>query len=61
MRKIGKKLIRETAARERGRAIVLTLHPKFMTLHLKSTREAYNLDYEAAFSLAAKHSIGGKA
>ena len=57
MRKIGKKLIRETATLERGRAIVVTLQPRYMTLHLKSTRESYNLDYESAFQLAAKQSV----
>jgi hypothetical protein len=58
-----RKFTRETAAFERGRAIVLTLHAKFMTLRLKGTRESYTLPYDAAFSLAAKQSLmlnGGK-
>ena len=57
--KIERKITRETAVLERGRAIVVTLHSKYMTLRRKSTTEAYNLSYEAAFSLAAKQSTNG--
>lgn len=62
MRTIERKLIRETAVVDKGRAIIVTLHPKYMTLRRKSTRESYNLSYDAAFFVAAKQSIadGGK-
>lgn len=62
MRKVGKALIRETSVTERNHAIVVTLHGKFMELHLKGTRERYTLSYDAALSCAAKISVsnGGK-
>lgn len=63
MQKIERVITRETAAFEKGRAIVIVLHPKFVTLRVKGTRESYNLTYDAAFSLAAKQSLsvnGGK-
>lgn len=61
MRKIERKITRETAVLERGKAIVITLNSRYLTLHRKSTTERYHLDYLAAFSCAAKlNSTGGE-
>jgi len=39
---------------EKGRAIVLTLYPRFIQLRLKGTREVINLDIEVALACARK-------
>jgi len=45
---------RETAAQERTRAIVIDLHPRYLTVRLKGTRETYNVDYEALLAFARR-------
>jgi hypothetical protein len=47
-------ITRETAAQERTRPIVIVLHPRYLTVRLKGTREAYNLDYELLLALGRR-------
>jgi hypothetical protein len=44
-----KSIPRETAVMERGCPIVVTLNPKHLRLHLKSTKESYDLYYARHF------------
>ncbi len=37
---------RETSATERGRPIVIGLHPKYLTLRVKGQRRAFQLTYD---------------
>ena len=45
---------RETAAQERTRPLVVTLHPRYLSVRLKGMREAYNLDYELLLALGRR-------
>lgn len=45
---------RETAAQERTRPLVIVLHPRYLTVRVKGTREAYNLDYELLLALGRR-------
>jgi len=50
-----RKLERETAIDYQGRALVVALHPGYMTLRRKGTRdEPVMLNYAAAYELAIK-------
>ena len=46
-----KPVTRETAAQERTRPIVVTLHPRYLSVGPKGTRERYNLDYELLLAM----------
>lgn len=47
-------LIRETALSERGRPILVELHPGFLILRLKGKRDRYSVPYDAVLWLAIK-------
>lgn len=49
----GKYLQRETANVHRGCALCIELHPGFLAIWPKGTRERYTIGYEAIFSRAA--------
>lgn len=46
--------IRETDAYERSDAIVVALHPRYLTIRLKGAREALDVPYDAILDLARK-------
>ena len=45
---------RKTLTRYRGRQLVLTLHPTFLTVRELGKRSGYTLDYQAVYDCAAK-------
>lgn len=45
---------RETMADVRGRAIIVTLCPTYLTVRLKKTRQEMQLEYRAVYDCAAK-------
>ena len=49
-----KPVVRETAAAERGDAIVVELHPKYMELRIKGKRAGVTVDYASVLDLARK-------
>lgn len=49
-------VVRETAATERGRAIIVALHPSHIELRLKGLRESHFLAYDALLWRAIKNS-----
>ena len=53
-RLIRKPITRETALEERGRPLVVTLHPRYLQIRRKGTQEVYNVTYDAIYSMAAK-------
>ena len=52
--KNGHVLRRETATIYRGRALVVTLHPRYIEIHEKGRRDSAALDYEAVYETALK-------
>jgi hypothetical protein len=52
--KAGSPLVRETAARYRGRPLVVELHPGFIALHPKGMREKVTVDYATALEVGYK-------
>jgi hypothetical protein len=51
---IQRPVIRETAARERGRVIIIELHAGYMVLRLKGLRQRHSLAYDALYWRAQK-------
>ena len=49
-------VVRETAASERGRPIVIELHPTHLALRLKGLRDAHFIAYDALLWRAMKNS-----
>lgn len=49
-----KPVSRESAIIDRGRALIVTLHPRFLEVRRKGTRESYTVSYDACLALAAK-------
>lgn len=45
---------RATLSKYRGRPLVVTLHPTFVTIRQKGRRHSMNLDYQAIYDCAAK-------
>lgn len=53
--KIGKTpTVRETACFERTDALIISLHPRHLSIRLKGRREAVDVDYGAVLDLARK-------
>ena len=50
----GSAVVRETAVEYRGKPLVVTLRPGFLTLHQKGCQDRVDLDYASAFELALK-------
>lgn len=51
---ISRSIKRETAARDRTRAVTVTLHPYYCVMGLKGTRQSYEVPWLAIFDLARK-------
>ena len=50
----GHPVIRETAAQERRRPLVVALHPRHLEIRPKGLRAAFAVDYETIYDLARK-------
>lgn len=54
MSRITRPVRRETNARERGRNVVIELHPEYAVVRLKGQRTRYCISYEGIYWAAAK-------
>lgn len=54
MTEIKSPLKRETSLYYRGRALVLTLHPGFVSIKQKGLRKSFTVCYDAIYELGAK-------
>ena len=50
-------VVRETAALERGRPIIVELHPKHIVLRLKGLRDSHLIAYDALLWKLIKNSV----
>jgi hypothetical protein len=57
MRTIARRITRETPVMDRGRALVVTLHPRYLEIRRKGTRETYTIPYDVCLSMAAKYNL----
>jgi len=53
--KIGKPIVRETDCFERTDALIVALHPRYLSIRLKGHKEAVEVEYGAILDLARKH------
>jgi len=53
--------VRETDVNERSSAIVVSLHPRYLTIHLKGARESLDVPYGAILDLGRKMAYKRKA
>ena len=49
-----KPVVRETDVFERTSALIITLHPRYLVVHLKGQQEALNVPYGAILDLGRK-------
>ena len=54
MQKITRRLVRETVVSDRGRPLLIELHPGYVIFRLKGTRQRYAIDWEALYRFAQK-------
>jgi hypothetical protein len=54
MLKITRRLVRETAVTDRGRTLIVELHPGFVVFRLKRTRYRYSADWDTLYRFAQK-------
>ena len=54
MQKITRCLVRETAVSDRGRPLLIELHPRYVIFRLKGTRQRYAIDWEALYRFAQR-------
>ena len=54
MRKITRRLVRETAAVDRGRPLIVELHAGIVVFRLKRTRYRYSADWDTLYRFAQK-------
>jgi hypothetical protein len=54
MQKITRCLVRETAVSDRGRPLLIELHPGYVVFRLKGTRQRYSIDWEALYRFAQR-------
>ena len=54
MTKIVRRIVRETAVTERGKPLVVELHPAGLIVRLKRTRQRWPISYESILWLAVK-------
>jgi hypothetical protein len=47
MTRLTKPVTRESATIERGRALIVTLHPRHLEMRPKGTRKSYSISYDA--------------
>jgi hypothetical protein len=57
MTRLSKPVTRESATIERGRALIVTLHPRHLELRPKGTRKSYSISYDACLWLTVKREI----
>ena len=57
MRTIGRIIVRETAVTERGRPLLVELHPGFVVLRLKGLRQRWSIAYGSMFWVAVKTAV----
>ena len=53
--------VRETDVYERSSPLIVSLHPRYLTIRLKGAREALEVDYGAILDLARKLAYRRKA
>jgi hypothetical protein len=53
--------VRETDAYERSSALIVSLHPRYLTVRLKGAREALDVPYGAILDLGRKMAYKRKA
>ena len=54
MQKITRRLVRETVVSDRGRPLLIELHPGYVIFRLKGTRQRYAIDWEAVYRFAQR-------
>ena len=54
MTRITKPVARESATIERGRPLIVTLHPRHLEIRAKGLRQSFTVDYSACLWLAVK-------
>lgn len=57
MTRITSPVTRESAAFDRGRPLIVTLHPRHLEVRAKGTRRRYSISYEACLWLAVKREL----
>lgn len=57
MTRIERPLLRETATVERGRPLLIELHPGFLVLRPKGTRQRWFISYETIFWTTVKATV----
>ncbi len=57
MTKLTKPVSRESACLERGVPLIVTLHPRFLEVRRKGTRQRYTISYDACLWLAVKRDL----
>lgn len=50
-------IVRETAVTERGRPLLVELHPGFLVLRLKGLRQRWSISYGGVFWAAVKAAV----
>lgn len=58
MQRITRCLVRETAVSDRGRPLMIELHPGYVVFRLKGTRQRYSIDWEALYRFAQSREAG---
>lgn len=54
MTKLGKPVTRESAVYDRGRALIVTLHPRHIEIRPKGKRKSYSISYDGCLWLAVR-------
>jgi hypothetical protein len=60
MTRITKPVTRESGCVDRGRPLIVTLHPRHLEVRAKGTRRHYTISYDACMWLAVKREIDDK-
>ena len=60
MTKLTKPVTRESASMDRGRPLIVTLHPRHLEIRPKGTRHKYAISYDACVWLAVKRDMEEK-
>lgn len=57
MTRLTKPVTRESALTDRGRPLIVTLHPRHLEIRLKGTRRPYVIGYDVAMWFAIKRDL----
>ena len=60
MTALGKPVTRESAVLDRGRPLVVTLHPRFLEIRPKGLRRSYSISYDACLWVAVKRELADR-